>query len=59
MGIKPICDKCGDELIEPGALMFGPPQSDNGMVSKWHLCRPCWRMVNDFVNAKWRKTVSG
>lgn len=41
MAIKPHCDKCGKELREFGALLFGPPK--NNIVEKFHLCKNCYR----------------
>lgn len=35
-----ICDRCGKELVEPGALLFHPPIS--GMCRKEHICVPCF-----------------
>lgn len=29
MPIKPVCDKCKNELDEFGALLFGPPENGN------------------------------
>lgn len=42
--IDPICDKCGAELQQPGALMFSPPNS-HSEVKKYHLCVGCWCVV--------------
>jgi len=48
MTIKPICDKCGNELTEFGALLFSPPD-DSGITKKWHLCKTCYdEMVKVF-----------
>lgn len=41
----PNCDRCGEPLKEPGAIVLGPPD-ENGSVSKYHLCPDrCWRAV--------------
>jgi hypothetical protein len=41
MTLEIKCYKCNQELKEPGALLFGPP--DNiGLVKKYHLCRKCY-----------------
>lgn len=37
MAIKPVCDKCGKELTEFGAILFSPPDSNN-TVKKFHIC---------------------
>lgn len=39
--IKPVCDKCKNELTEYGGLLFSPPD-EKGMVRKWHLCKRCY-----------------
>lgn len=44
--IRPICRRCGNELMEYGALLFSPPD-DGGFVSKGHLCVGCYRAVID------------
>jgi len=41
MAIKPTCDRCGKELIEFGAILFGPPDQ-NSTVKKYHLCTSCF-----------------
>lgn len=41
MSIAPICDSCGNELAEPGALVFGPP-TGQGWARKYHLCVGCF-----------------
>ena len=41
MTIKPICDKCKQELEDFGALLFSPPNSENN-VKKFHLCKNCY-----------------
>lgn len=40
MTIKPVCDKCGEELTEFGALLFSPPEGN--LVKKFHLCKRCY-----------------
>lgn len=44
MAIKPICDRCGEELDEFGALLFSPPDKKN-MVRKYHLCKSCFKII--------------
>ena len=42
MSIKPICNKCGKEIMDFGGLLFSPPYSKD-FVKKWHLCKTCYR----------------
>jgi len=35
------CDRCGEELTEPGALEISPP-GDGGLCVKTHVCVKCW-----------------
>lgn len=48
-GLTVECDVCGDELADPGALIFSPPQTIRGqdmtfpaMTQKFHICFGCW-----------------
>lgn len=36
------CDKCGEVLSEPGALLFSPPDASS-QCTKIHLCVWCWQ----------------
>ncbi len=49
MAISPICDACGKELQEPGALLFSPPPTveKHAPVTKYHVCVPCYRELLD------------
>ena len=48
MAINPVCDKCGNELIEFGALLFSPPDVSE-KTRKWHLCKTCYEeIIKDF-----------
>ncbi len=48
MAIKPICDKCKEELTKFGGILLSPPD-EKGMVKKWHLCKRCYReVINSF-----------
>lgn len=38
--ITPICDKCGKEFEEFGALAFSPPKND--LCLKYHICKTYW-----------------
>lgn len=44
MAIRPVCDKCGDELEEFGAILLSPP-NEKGEVKKTHLCVGCYEVV--------------
>lgn len=39
--IKVLCDKCGAELTQQGALIFSYP-GDYDTCFKYHVCRDCW-----------------
>lgn len=41
----PRCDRCGAEITEPAALVFGPPTRREGtypVSMKMHVCGDCW-----------------
>jgi hypothetical protein len=45
MALIVVCDMCGKELDEPGALLFAPPHASPGEFPtsrKLHACRACW-----------------
>lgn len=44
MAIRPVCDRCGLELTEFGALLFSPPSPDNE-VHKYHICVDCYVII--------------
>lgn len=44
MAIKPVCDKCGNELEEFGAIILSPPDSEN-KVKKYHFCKSCFNKL--------------
>jgi DNA-directed RNA polymerase subunit RPC12/RpoP len=44
MAIKPVCDKCGKELTEFGAILLSPPDQENN-VKKLHLCKECYHKI--------------
>lgn len=50
------CDKCGRELIQPGALLFSPPKQDQWIVEKYHLCVACWSVIVGQVLKETQKT---
>ncbi len=52
MAIKPVCDSCGDELMEFGGILLSPPDG-GGSVRKLHLCVNCYRkIIKSFKNEK-------
>jgi len=44
MPIKPLCDKCKEELDDFGGLLFSPPDNKN-TVRKFHLCKNCYEDI--------------
>jgi len=44
MAIKPICDKCEEELVEFGGILFSPPD-EKSTVKKFHLCKTCYENI--------------
>lgn len=44
MAIRPICDLCGEELNEYGAILLSPPD-DSGSVKKYHICKKCYEKI--------------
>jgi hypothetical protein len=44
MTIKPVCDSCKRELDDFGAILFGPPDSQN-QVKKYHICKDCFEKI--------------
>ena len=48
MAIKPMCDKCKNELTEFGGILLSPPTKEN-FVKKFHLCKNCYeKIIKDF-----------
>lgn len=41
MAINPMCDMCGQELTEFGAILFSPPDAQSS-VKKYHICKHCY-----------------
>lgn len=41
MAIRPVCDKCGEELKEFGAILLSPPDAQS-TVKKFHICVDCY-----------------
>lgn len=48
MAIKPICNLCGNELEEFGAILLGHPDECN-KVEKFHLCRKCYEEIRCMI----------
>lgn len=44
MAIKPVCDRCRQELTKFGALLFSPPNSES-QVHKYHICVDCYQII--------------
>ncbi len=44
MTIKPICKRCGKELLDFGAILLSPPD-DSDKVIKYHLCKECYIII--------------
>lgn len=44
MAIRPICDKCGEELLEFGAILFSPPNKKSE-TKKLHICVKCYKKI--------------
>ena len=51
MAIKPNCDKCEKELLDFGAILFGPPDKDS-KVEKFHICKECYEKIKDDFKEK-------
>lgn len=52
MAIKPLCDDCGQELVDFGAILLSPPKADS-TVMKYHLCVVCYeRIKNELMSNK-------
>lgn len=45
--IRPICDKCGEELKKFGAILLGPPKRKKKKykVVKYHICVKCYKKL--------------
>ena len=50
------CDKCGQDLAQPGALLFSPPKHDQWIVEKYHLCVDCWSVIVGQVRSETQNT---
>ncbi len=48
MTINPICNKCGQELADFGAILLSPPDKDD-KIEKFHVCKGCYKeIINAF-----------
>lgn len=54
--INPICDFCGHELFNFGALLFSPPDKDS-TVKKYHICAKCFSKIEEDKYVRRRKPV--
>lgn len=45
--LKIKCDRCYNELDDPGALVFSPPVSYD--VKKFHICNSCWFDLREWI----------
>jgi hypothetical protein len=56
MSIKPICDKCNQELNEPGGISWSPPIYINSLerpvYDKYHICVKCWKDLIKWISNK-------
>ena len=41
-GLHFDCEQCGQPLSRPGAILFSPPDSEQGLVRKHHICADCY-----------------
>lgn len=60
MSISLKCDGCGQELTEPGALLFGPPMpttdgKTSSVVAKRHVCGACYPALLNFLSQLWER----
>ena len=39
-----MCGKCKKELMDFGAILFGPP-GKNDIVKKTHMCQDCYKIM--------------
>jgi hypothetical protein len=42
MAIKPMCDRCKQELAAFGGILFSPPD-EKSTVRKFHVCQDCYK----------------
>jgi hypothetical protein len=55
--IDPKCDVCGKELMEPGAILYGPPEDISKIEGvermysrKEHICQRCYRDLRNIID---------
>ncbi len=48
MAINPKCDMCGKELLDYGAILLSPPDSQSKVV-KYHVCKECYKEIEEKV----------
>jgi hypothetical protein len=42
--IRPICDKCKEELDDFGGILLSPP-NEKSEVKKFHICKKCYEKM--------------
>jgi hypothetical protein len=58
--IKAICSRCKQDLVQPGALVFSPPEGAIASVAlKFHICGVCWPQVALFVQGIDTRKIAG
>jgi hypothetical protein len=48
-----VCSVCNQELNEPGALIFSPPDKD-GKTKKDHVCVGCYKIIKEQFRDKFK-----
>lgn len=46
-GVRCHCLFCGEQLQQPGGLIFSPPASPYSLCVKGHVCVACWELHFD------------
>ncbi len=52
MSLLVECAKCHQELNDPGALLFGPPDRGDA-TKKYHLCTQCYVDIVNVIAGKY------
>ena len=56
--MRVLCDKCGKELEEDGALIISPPlvvKLEYNTVAKMNICTHCWGWLWDWLQGDYDK----
>ena len=56
MAIKPKCDRCKNELLDYGAILLSPPNT-NSTVKKFHICKECYKIFLKEIKKKNNKAA--